>query len=158
MISRKRLLEVLSYDPTTGDFTWLVQHKRAAIGAKAGHVTAEGYRRLKIDGKLYLQHRLAFLYMTGCWPKNQVDHVDGDVTNNSWNNLREATRTQNLWNMKVRAAHLKGAYPAENGKWKSSIAFNKKQIYLGRFDSESEAHAAYILKARELFGVFARAS
>ena len=97
MLSHERLKEVLEYDPGTGISTWLVDRTGTArAGARAGCIhKSSGYRVIRIDGKLYREHRVIFFWMTGKWPDKEVDHRDLDKSNNRWHNLREATRSQN---------------------------------------------------------------
>ena len=120
-----------------------------------------GYLIIRIDDVLYRACRLAWLYMTGEWPKGDVDHKDRNKANNKWANLRDATQSQNQANTTARAScqsGLKGAYPhGQNpGRWTGQIKHNGKTLYLGSFDTPEEAHAAYRIKALELFGEFAR--
>src|SRR5262245_26632184 len=88
-ITAERLREVLSYDLETGWFRWRVspKHSGIRIGRIAGQCDC-GYWRIEIDGKAYLAHRLAWLYVTGKFPDQQIDHVNGDGTYNAWCNLR----------------------------------------------------------------------
>lgn len=99
MITQQELKDILHYDPDTGLFTRI---KRTAncvkIGDKAGTIDSKGYVQLRVNGKLVLAHRLAFFYMTGEWPKDQIDHINGVRDDNKWANLREATRSQNGMN------------------------------------------------------------
>jgi hypothetical protein len=99
--------------------------------------------------------------MTGRWAKPTIDHRDGDCTNNRWNNLRRATRSQNNAN-RSRPRHNTSGYKGasrcrRSGKWLAHIGINGKIIFLGRFETPQEAHAAYLKAARKLFGEFARA-
>jgi hypothetical protein len=99
-----------------------------------------------------LLHRAAWLLQTGEWPEFEVDHRDGDRANNKWANLRHATRSQNRQNLKERSAkgQLRGTTKYYR-KWRAQIRppGAKQQVYLGLFDTEQEAHAAYIAaKAR----------
>src|SRR5258706_15140940 len=87
LIKHKRLLEVLTYDPETGQF-----FKRDKV---AGHLNSKGYRRIFIDGRHYRAHRLAWFYMRRRWPRREVDHINGDRDCNKISNLRLATSSQN---------------------------------------------------------------
>jgi hypothetical protein len=97
--------------------------------------------------------------MTGEWPSAEIDHIDKNKLNNAWNNLRAASRAQNLTNVAARSATgFKGVYwDKRRKKWKSHITHNRKTINLGRFNSPEAAHAAYMAKATELFQEFASA-
>lgn len=159
MIEHSFLTTILSYNPATGGFTWRKQQARCTVvGSTAGSVNKSGgYRRISILRKSYLEHRLAWFYMTGKWPAADIDHRDGNRTNNCWGNLRQATKSQNSGNRKAKAK-FKGTTRACNGKWHAKIFFEGKLIYLGAFNTRKEAHEAYTAKAIELFGEFARAA
>lgn len=163
-LTQEALKAILHYDPETGAFTWLVDQGRAKRGSITGVRPAsrdDGRPAIiKIHGKLYRAHRLAFLYMTGRWPAELVDHIDCDPSNNRWDNLREANKSQNAANSRQRTgvkSKRKGAFfHKRTRKWRSQIGINGKQIFIGTFNSEESAWAAYCTKARELFGKFAR--
>lgn len=161
MITVERLREVLAYDPETGVFTWKVTNSnRAPAGTRAGRVATHGYRRIRIDGTEYAEHRLAWLYMTGNWPEPETDHRDGDPANNRWSNLREATRSQNTANRRLAADRTlpKGVSRSANGKrFVAQFVHQRVVRYLGTFDTASDAHAAYMFAARDHHGEFARA-
>ena len=92
MITQSELKELLNYDPATGVFTWLVSRGRVKASSVAGHVHSRGYIVIMVDGRRHLAHRLAFVYMTGTFPDDQVDHINEIKADNRWINLREATR------------------------------------------------------------------
>jgi hypothetical protein len=126
----------------------------------AGGVKALGYVAIGIGGHRYLAHRLAWLYMTGGWPRRRIDHRNGTPSDNRWTNLREATGSQNISNAKRHkdsSSGLKGAtWESWSGKWRSTIRSNGKTYHLGRFRTPEEAHAAYCEAAIRLNGEFAR--
>jgi hypothetical protein len=96
MLTAERLRELMNYDQETGRFTRLISvSSNARAGDIAGSFNCNGYRQIKIDGISYKEHRLAVLWMTGSWPKDQIDHADLNRAHNSWKNIREATRPQN---------------------------------------------------------------
>lgn len=155
----EKLKKLVHYDPETGEFTWLVDRGRAKAGTKAKRGRSP-YIELRIEGKLYLGHRLAWFYMTGEWPP-RVDHEDTNKRNNCWSNLREATHQQNLCNRgrnKNNTTGYKGVYLLEPGKYKASIKENGKSKHIGIFDSPVAAHQAYSAAALRLHGEFARVS
>jgi hypothetical protein len=85
-----------------------------------------------------------------------IDHIDGKPSNNHWSNLRAATYALNAKNKRAHARRnckLKGVYAAGN-RFKASVSCDKTAYYLGTFDTEEQAHAAYCIKAKELFGEF----
>jgi hypothetical protein len=95
-LNQQILKRFLHYDLETGIFTWIYHYKNTyLIGTEAGTPNTKGYIQIKLIGKKYLAQRLAFLYVNGEWPKNEVDHENEVKNDNSWNNLREATSQQN---------------------------------------------------------------
>lgn len=158
-LTQARLKEVLKYDPETGQFTWLVStSNRVKVGAVAGYSRWDGYVCIRIDGILYLSHRLAWLYMTGEWPENEIDHRDLDKSNARWENLRPATRQQNAANMATwSATGFKGVHKDGKG-YGARIKIDGKKKYLGYFLTPEEANAAYVKAANDAFGEFARAA
>lgn len=99
-VTQAELKRLVTYSPETGHFTWnLDRNWRAKSGDIAGHInTVSGYVELVIDKKLYLCHRLAFLFMTGKWPKQETDHINNIRSDNRWCNLREADVSENRCN------------------------------------------------------------
>jgi hypothetical protein len=157
MITAERLRKLLHYDPETGVFTWRMQRGPAAAGAVAGSPHRDGYVCIGIDGRWYLAHRLAWLYMSGEWPENQIDHHDGKRSNNRIANLRPATHAQNQMNSRAYGQSGRKGVSWNRGRWQARIRVNRVLIHLGRFDDKEEAAAAYALHARKHFGEFARA-
>jgi hypothetical protein len=161
MVTHERLLSLVNYDPITGIFTWKISKGRAKAGSIAGH-RQHDYLSFMIDGKRYLCHRLAMFYMTGKWPIDEIDHKNLIKTMNTWDNLRNADKVMNAANTMKRSHNtsgFKGAFfNRRNGKWLSQIRVNKKQIYLGNYETPELAHQAYCLAAMEFFGEYARTS
>lgn len=88
-LTHARLLEVLDYDPVSGLFRWRISNSnRAPVGAIAGS-RRKGHLAIRIDGVRHYAHRLAWLYMTGEWPKGQIDHKSRDGADNRWVNGRD---------------------------------------------------------------------
>jgi hypothetical protein len=83
-LTAERLRELLNYDPDTGVFTWRVRPVHShRVGDIAGSVrTTRGYRLIGVAGRVYKAHRLAWLYMMGEWPKDQIDHINRDPSDN----------------------------------------------------------------------------
>lgn len=154
-MSLERLAEVVNYHPETGQFTWRVHQHRARAGSPAGHVCRHGYHRFLFEGRNYFGHRLAWLIMTGSEPVGQIDHINRVKSDNRWANLRECTPAQNSANRPGRGRRLKGTARLRWGKFQAQFVHEGRQFYLGVFDTEAEAHAAYCAKAAELAGEFA---
>lgn len=115
-----------------------------------------GYLTITIDKRAYLAHRLAWLYMTGEWPSDYIDHIDGVPAHNAWDNLREATQTQQNANTRLRKNNTSGyrgvKWHKGCQKWNANIQVNGKSRYLGLFDSKEDAYAAYAVAAKAAFG------
>lgn len=173
MITQERLKQLVSYDAESGLFVWLPRPESKKwttrhAGKIAGTKDKLGRICLCIFNKKHFAHRLAWLYMTGSFPIDQTDHRDGDPSNNRFANLREATQTQNQHNTKTHGGRkrkygtLKGAYFStdlrKTKSWYSQIQVDGKRICLGTFSTEAEAHAAYVVAAKQHCGEFARVS
>lgn len=153
MITQKELKELLHYDENTGIFTWLVSKaKSIKIGDIAGKLQHTGYISIKINKKEYLAHRLVWLYIKGEWPKNQIDHINGIRDDNRIENLRNVTHRENHQNrIKHRDGHLVGTtYDKQRQKWKSQIQINGRQKSLGHYNTQQDAHEAYLNKLKEI--------
>lgn len=153
-LTAERLRALVIYDPETGVFTHRAARKKIRVGEIAGTVDKQsGYALLCIDRRRYYGHRLAFLYMTGKWPKHMVDHRDGNRSNNAFVNLRDASRTINQQNRRSAtvgsASGLLGAFKKRN-KWESRIRTGGHIVPLGVFDTALQAHKAYVTAKRQL--------
>jgi hypothetical protein len=162
-LTADRLRELLRYSPSTGEFHWRVTNSiRKPAGSLAGDRKESGYVLIGIDGNRYRAHRLAWLYMTGCWPYDQVDHKDNDRSNNKWENLRLATNQQNQANSRTsknNTSGVKGVYwNRQRQKWHAKLCLGSRQIHGGFFDEIEHAAAAYLGLARAHHGEFARAA
>ncbi len=157
MITKERLDELLAYDRETGLFTWRVRRQRIRIGSVAGRPNTSGHIQIKIDGKPHLAHRLAFLTMTGCWPENEVDHINGVRDDNRWTNLRPATHAENGRN-RCKTRNTSGVtgvrWDAARGKWCAYIRVNRKHIHLGRLTEFEDAVVARRAAEVKYFGEF----
>lgn len=157
-----RLRELFEYDSATGHVTRRIASGRAKKGASAVIGGVRGYKQISVDGRLCLVHRVVWCWMTGAWPKSQIDHINRDRGDNRWENLREATHAQNKANStKARNSKsgLKGAYRQTRNpdRWHSCITVGGKTRYIGVYATAEDAHRAYCAKAREVFGEFASA-
>ena len=135
-ITHERVKELLHYDPETGIFQWRTARPGANTESKVGTVKKGGYLLIVIDRQRILAHRLAIFYVTGEWPENPVDHIDGNPPNNKYTNLREVPQVLNLQNMrKVRASSKSGtmgiSWCARDQTWRARISVNgvRKTFY-----------------------------
>lgn len=152
---------LLDYNPKTGVFTWLVNRGGTArAGTVAGTSDCLGYISISINGRRYKAGQLAFLWMTGRFPKKMADHEDTNPSNNKWSNLRKATRSQNGANRKKNknnSAGYKGvSYSKRDQLFNARIQKNGVSKWLGYFDSAIKAHEAYKIAARSKFKEFSR--
>lgn len=159
MITPDRLRALLRYDAASGEMHWLVTNSnRAKAGSLAGSVDVHGYRQIKIEGRVYKFHHVAWLHAHGVWPDSEIDHKDGDPLNNRLDNLRLATSSQNSWNTRPHrdsATGFKGV--SRNGKkYVAAIMTRGAKKRLGRFDTAEEAHHAYCVAAKLHHGQFAK--
>lgn len=148
------LRQKIKYEPETGLFTWRAAPSNVVkAGSIAGGLMNRGYIFIKIDYVAYLAHRLAWLYVTGKWPENDVDHKDGNRTNNRFNNLRDVARTLNVQNLRSPRKDNKSGFlgvSKDGSGWKAQIQVNKQKRHIGQFTSPELAHAAYLKAKREL--------
>jgi hypothetical protein len=144
ILTQQRLQELLKYDPETGVFTNRVtRNGRAKVDDNAGYVNALGYVVIQIDGKKLHAHRLAWLYMHGHWPINQIDHINRNPTDNRICNLRDVTASENAHNISFSKRNTSGVrnvvWSKKNKKWQAQIMVNNKYKYLGLFDELTQA-------------------
>jgi hypothetical protein len=161
-LTQERLRELLHYDEETGVFTRLVRvAQRSRVGDIAGgiaYIKKWHYRRIMIsvDGVRYRAHRVAWLYVYGVWPNinMEIDHIDGDGTNNAIRNLRCVSHKVNSQNfhhaLAGNTAGLLGVhYAKRERKFIAKIGVDGRYIYLGTFETPEEAHEAYIKAKRK---------
>ena len=158
MVTQELLKKRFHYDPETGIFTRLIKVANCAdIGILNGSPHRKGYRQTRIFKKSYLLHRLAWMYMTGEWPKHNIDHINGIPYDNRWNNLRDIPNGVNRQNMKkpmvTNKSGLLGVSFSKKGKdgnhWLAQLVVNKKHVLNQCFPTKEEAHAAYIFAKRK---------
>lgn len=147
MITQDRLKELLHYNPETGIFTWIKKWGKKPAGRQAGYLDKKGYLYVMLDRKFYKLHRLAWLYVYGNFPNDQIDHRDEIKTNNRIGNLRDVHQSINQWNKSSSRSDNKicllGVSPHGNG-WRAVVHIKGKQISLGTFQDPFSAHNAYL--------------
>ncbi len=154
-MNQDKLKELLSYEPTTGIFTWLISKGSIKAGDIAGSHGKYKHLYVKIDGKTYYLHRLAWLYLYGEMPKYMIDHINGISDDNRIDNLRDVTNTVNQQNQKKAHINSKSGligacWNKQNKAWKAQITHQGKVIYLGLYKTAQLAHEAYLTAKREL--------
>lgn len=153
MLTQDSLKQILIYNPDTGIFNWKVGGKKKSVIRPAGTKHSKGYIVISIMGRRFFAHRLAWLYVTGDWPKNQIDHRNGERDANHFGNLRDVTHSENQQNQRVaRGVNKSGLLGvSKNGKkWRASIWLDSKVILLGQFNTPELAHIAYITEKRKI--------
>lgn len=153
-LSVSTIRECLEYNPDTGEFT---RAKRTAqchqVGDRAdlpAFGNLAGYLTIGLQGDKHLAHRVAWAHFYGEWPKQHIDHINGDKSDNRIVNLRDVANITNMQNkfktMRNKAyTDLQGAYwHRQNKNWVARIQVSGKTINLGSFDSAIAAHLVYI--------------
>lgn len=158
LITADELRKLISYDPETGKMTWLVKvNSRVQVGGKVGSVDGKGYMRTKIRRIDYRLHRLAWLYVTGSFPCGEIDHINGNKTDNRIANLRVCNRSENTTN-NPRQSHnslgVKNVSRFWTGDFIASVCKNGK-YHKKYFKDIDDAKEWVKQKRRELHGDFA---
>ena len=154
--SVERVRELFECDLASGLLKWrITKNHLSKAGTIAGCVRADGRRVVRVDGVLHLAYRIIWVYAYGIPPKNGIDHLNGDPTDNRIENLRDVPQEINSHNhhrahIDKKTGLLAGAYLMPSKRWMAHIGVKGKIVYLGRFDTEVLAHTAYINAKREL--------
>lgn len=146
-ITQDEIKKQLSYDPDTGDITRRTSTAKCVkVGDIAGWVENTGYRRIMVSGVTLQAHRIVWIYMTGSWPVDQIDHINGDRSDNRFSNLREVNNSDNSKNQKVRVDNESGIagvrFRKDCGKWQARVSVNGNRVSLGHFDDIKSAELA----------------
>ena len=156
-LSQDQLKQVLIYEPLTGLFRSKICKSKTGALKVVGFVNWKGYILVSVGKRQYRAHRLAWLYMTGQWPAEQVDHENTVKADNRWSNLRLASNRFNQENQVKAPRSNKSCgvlgvtrLPRELLSFQSQIKSKGKNYFLGRYDSAKEAHQAYVEAKRKL--------
>jgi hypothetical protein len=160
MITQSELQNKFNYDPDTGIFTRKYTYNKFLEGSQVGCKDSEGYLIISLTDRCYKAHRLAWLYVYGEFPKYNLDHINGNPSDNRISNLREANESQNGFNRKLNSNNTSGhkgvTFDKKSKKWQAYVTVNKKLKYLGQFES-LELAALVAKEARiKYHGEFAR--
>lgn len=147
MLTQEYLKSILNYDSGTGIFTWLITPtNNVPAGSIAGY-PVYGYIIIGINKKLYRAHRLAWLYMYGCFPEGILDHINRDRQDNKIDNLRIASKQQNAYNSKLNKKNTSGfrgvSWHKASNKWRATASIQGKSYNLGVYITAKEASAVY---------------
>ena len=176
--SPELLRKLLRYEPETGKLFWLPRtpdffepgkysrNRRCAVwNARYAHKEAlaakhgNGYLSGALFDQRMFSHRAIWAIQTGNWPTLQIDHIDGDRANNKWSNLRQASRSENMRNMRSHkgstSKYLGVSWGARDKKWVACIWTNGQRVSLGSHANEIDAAIAYDKAAAQYHGSFA---
>ncbi|HDL6945010.1 TPA: HNH endonuclease [Yersinia enterocolitica] len=162
-ISHQFLTEVLCYSQSTGVFTYKIQRGQSSPGDRAGYLHCSGYRHVGFCGKQYKEHRLAWFYIYGVWPRGDLDHINGISDDNRVCNLREVNDSLNSlnkhWGATQNKAQFRGVskHQTERGKpkWRVRVTVGGKRIPIGNFHSLDDAIAARVAAENKYYGEYA---
>jgi len=149
-ITQSELKDVLHYNPCTGFFTWknwanLPSNRRSKKGPKAGSLS-NGYVQITINKKHYSGHRLAWLYVYGCFPDGQIDHINQEKSDNRIDNLRDVPASVNMKNQKKHKTNTSGitgvSWQKSSGKWCAQIGSRNLGYFACKFRAASVRHFA----------------
>ena len=161
------LRDILDYNHESGALTWKASDKRSdswnkryAGVAALQSIEPTGYLRGTIGGSQYKAHVICWGIYYGRYPSLEIDHINGNKSDNRIENLRSASRSENQINIGIRLNNTSGykgaSWKSRNGKWQSQIQLNGKTKYLGLYNTAEEAGAAYDNASRKYHGEFGR--
>jgi hypothetical protein len=158
MLTQEKLKSILHYDSDTGIFTRLTSRGGNNVGSIAGNFDKGGYLKTNIQGKTYRTHRLAWLYIYGEFPPEEIDHINCVRNDNRLLNLRLSTRSENTYNTSIFSNNTSGykcvSWNKKSKKWRAYCNVNGKQNHLGLFETAEQASIAYQNFARTNHGKF----
>lgn len=154
-----RIKELLNYNPETGEVSWRVKRGKCSVGKIITCKNGAGYIVARVDDILLRAHRIGWAIFYGEWPNGEIDHINGNRSDNRIENLRIANRFENMKNTKkptTNKSGFKGVSWHSDGKcWQAHIRADNKNYYLGHYDTAEKAHEAYVKAADKLHGIFA---
>lgn len=150
ILTQSELKRLLGYNEITGEFTWRVSRSNVKVGSVAGckftDQRGKQYIVIKINRKSYKAHRLVWMHVHGCWPRNEIDHENGNGCDNRLGNLRDVTHLEQHKNRRRPITNTSGTigvcFHKQCNKWAAKIKVNKKQLHLGLFANKADAISA----------------
>jgi len=153
-IDLSTLKRMLRYDPETGELRWkTTRGGRVKRGSLAGSKTSDGYLAVKIKGRIYPSHRIAWWLHEGYWPEHYIDHINGNRQDNRFSNLRAVSprcNVQNTAKTSGTSSKYKGVCRLKSGRWMAHIQIDGKQKKIGEYDTEFEAACARLKAEQEI--------
>lgn len=159
-LTSEELRQAITYDAETGVFVW--KHRLSSAGRavkrwgkQAGSVDHYGRIVVRLRGRLYFAHQLAWLYVHGKWPDNVIDHINGNNSDNRFCNLRDVPQVVNMQNRRTASINnpqnvLGVSWHKGAGRFRARVTVNSKEHHLGLFDTIEAAHHAYVEAKRRL--------
>ena len=158
---REYAISHLDFSQSDGQIRWLKRPPRSkvVIGSIAGSIDKDGYRRICLKGRQYVASRISWLVNNGKFPKNQIDHINNDVSDNRVENLRDATSKQNSYNRRKPLSNTSGykgvTFHKRDKRWQACVEVDGKTNFLGYFSSAESAHKSYCSAIDKLHGPYA---
>jgi hypothetical protein len=149
------------FDYKDGHLFWKIQTHKTLVGGRAGHSKKDGYRVVTINRINHFEHRLIYTWHRGGFNSN-IDHIDGNPSNNNIENLRLATPLQNSRNRKTSKNNTSGkkgvSFDKKANKWRVYIGLQGKVKILGFFENFDDAATCRENAEKEIFKEFNRVS
>lgn len=148
-IAAQRLRELVHYDPATGIFQWRVSTNRRIVPGQVAGTRNHGRWQIKLEGRIYRAHRLAWLYVHGHWPEQEIDHKNGNPLDNRIDNLRDVSGKVNHQNRHgPQSRNRLGVLGVSRTSKSNTFRARIDNEYLGVFPTAEAAHEAYVQAKR----------
>jgi hypothetical protein len=151
-ISKEDVEALLHYKKEDGTFVWKSRHGSRKANSHAGYLEDGGYLVIKIHGRQYKAHRLAWLLEYGTFPLNSIDHVNGNKVDNRICNLKDVSHSTNILNQSKPRIDNKSGFlgVSPNGSgWRAELKVGGKKRNFGTYPTPEQAHAAYMAAKRK---------
>lgn len=155
-----KIEDCISLDPKSGNLAWRVRvNNSVKVGDNIGTKHNKGYKFFRLNKTFDFNHRVVWYLAHGEWPLGEIDHINGDKSDNRLENLRDVTHRQNMWNkasQKATSVYKGVHWHKGSSKWRATLWTGASKVHLGLFQDEKEAAFAYDHAARVFFGEYAR--